>query len=422
MNNASSIYFVFESIGNVLGLFWWIILPIAFFYIFKFLFKDYVGWYSANSWYANQKYCLLEIIPPREIEKGPKLMESFFQGLTGVLTTYNPFQEWMEGAWFHDRFSLELVGEEGKVHFYIRPQKKHRNMIEAQIYAQYPDAGIIEVEDYIDRFPKVVPTKNWNIWGTDFEFVAPDAYPIKTYDHFEESISGEMIDPMAALVEVMGTLGPGQHIWLQYILQPIQEQENRKKYAKVLDKLTGRGSAQPTSVWEHMLDVFSNLLGALFGPVEFKKSEKKEESPLEFRLTPIEKEVLKAVEENIGRNFFSVKMRLINLAKRDVFETAKTSAIVGAIKQFNDMNYNQVKPNDKTKTYANFIMKKKRMEFRQRLIYSRYKKRNRDGALLVLSTKELATLFHFPDMNVKSPAVQRTEAKLGAPPANLPVE
>ncbi|HLD34432.1 MAG TPA: hypothetical protein VJB62_01065, partial [Patescibacteria group bacterium] len=57
----------------------------------------------------------------------------------------------------------------------------------------------------------------------------------------------------------------------------------------------------------------------------------------------------------------------------------------------------------------------------QRKIYNRYRNRNMDGALMVFSTKELATLYHFPDMGVKSPAIIRTESKLGAAPANLPV-
>jgi hypothetical protein len=45
-----------------------------------------------------------------------------------------------------------------------------------------------------------------------------------------------------------------------------------------------------------------------------------------------------------------------------------------------------------------------------------------DGAKIVMSAKEMATLFHFPDMGVKSPSIRRVESKLGSAPANLPVE
>ena len=422
MNNVSDIFIVAKAFGAAIFNFWWAIFPIAFFYIFKVLWIDYVGWYSEGSWYASQKWTVLEVFPPREIEKGPKSMESFFVGLTGVLTTYDVFSEYMKGSWFHDRFSMELVGEEGKIHFYIRTQKKHRNMVEAQIYAQYPDAEIVEVEDYTQKFPKIVPNRRWDLWGSDFEFVGPAPYPIKTYDYFEESITGEMNDPMAAITEVLGTLGPGQHIWLQYVLQPLSEKWNIDKAQKaVVDKLTGRTTGAVLGPLDHLLDVFSNLWAGLFAPVEFKTTAKKEEAPLEFRLSPIEKERLKAVEENLGKSSFKTKMRMIVLGKKEVFDRAKIGAFIGAIKQFNDINFNSFKPNDISKTYANFVLKKERLAFRQRKIYNRYRNRNMDGALMVFSTKELATLYHFPDMGVKSPAIIRTESKLGAAPANLPV-
>jgi len=401
---------------------WWIVLPVAFYYIFKIVWIDFVAVYSKNSWLRSKKWTLLEVIPPKEIEKGPKLMESFFSGIASVLTTYNTFDEYLKGSFWHDRFGLELVGEEGKIHFYFRFESKHRNMIEAQIYAQYPDAEIIEVEDYYQKFPKVIPNKNWDLWGTDMEFTAPNIFPIKTYEKFEESVTGEMIDPMAAMCEVLGTLGPGQHIWLQYILQPLPEMwKKAKPQQQQLDKLTGREKTASAGPFQDITDVFSNIFNGMFGPVEFSKVEKKEQSPLEFRLTPVEKDILKAAEEKMGKNVFNTKIRLILLAHNQKLDRAKISAIMGTIKQFSDINMNQIKPEDITKTYGKIFFIKRMEEFRKRKIWARYKTRNMDGPKMVLSTKELATLFHFPDMGVKSPAVPRTASKLGSAPSNLPI-
>ncbi|HRZ95184.1 MAG TPA: hypothetical protein P5262_01310 [Candidatus Moranbacteria bacterium] len=412
-----------EAAGKMFYHTWWIVLPAAFYFIFKELWKDFVAFFSKTSWYNVKKWTMVEVIPPREIEKGPKMMESFFSGIAAVLTTYNTFDEYLKGAFWHDRFGLELVGEEGKIHFYFRFETKHRNMIEAQIYAQYPDAEIIEVEDYYQRFPKVVPNKNWDLWGTDMEFTAPNIYPIKTYDKFEESVTGEMIDPMAAMCEVLGTLGPGQHIWLQYILQPLPEPwKKAKSQQQILDKLTGREKTDSAGALGHLGEVFSNIFSGMFGAVEFKKTEKKEQAPLEFRLTPVEKDVLKAVEEKLGKNVFLSKVRMIVLAKRENFEKSKISAFMGTIKQFSDINMNQIKPEDITKTYGKIFFIKRMEAFRKRKIWARYKTRNMDGPKIVLSTKELASLFHFPDMGVKSPAVPRTASKLGSAPSNLPIQ
>jgi hypothetical protein len=425
MNSSASTFDILSNFGSVFASFWWLILPLPLWYIFKIIWFDYVAFYSADSWNGKYKWTMLEVIPPRDIERGPKPMENFYAGLTGVMTTHSNFDVWLNGAFRQDYFGLELVGEEGKVHYYIRTLKSRRNLVEAHIYAQYPDAQILEVEDYYNKFPKVIPNKNWDLWGADYEFVKKEPYyPIKTYDQFEESITGEMIDPMAALVEVLGSLGPGQHIWLQYVIVPIPESDSINGGKELADTLKGKAVAVTGGRLLHdLMDVLSNILAGLFGSPEFKElAKKKEEQPLDTRLSPGERDVLKAVEENLGKNFFKTKMRLIVLGKRDTFDKAAVGAFSGAIKQFNDLNMNQVKPQDISKTYANTFFKERISNFRKRKIYDRYRKRNMDGVLMLFSTKELATMFHFPDMSVKSHALTQTTSKLGVAPANLPIE
>lgn len=420
MNNASDISLIFIALGKAIQNFWWIIFPVMFYYVFRILWIDFVAVHSPNSWHKSQKWTFLEIIPPREIERGPKMMENIFTGITGVLTTYNTFDEYLKGAFWHDRFSAEIVGAEGKVHFYIRTQKKYRSMVEAHIYAQYPDAEVQEVPDYTENFPKIAPNKNWDIWGTDFEFVSHDPVPIKTYDRFEESVTGEMIDPVSAIAEVMGAMGPGQNMWLQFVVQPLPEKP--KKYDDIIKKLKGEKPVEVKGVFGHLGDVFVNLIKGMFEKVEFPGAKKEDLQPLEFRLSPGEKDLLKATEENVGKNMFNVKMRMVYIGRKENFDRSNVSAFVGAIKQFNDINYNSIKPEDISKTYGKIFFTKSRAEFRKRKIYNRYRNRNMDDAKLVFSTKELATVFHFPDMGVKSPAIARVESKLGSAPPNLPVE
>lgn len=410
---------------DVFAAFWWLIAIWPIWYIFKDLWREFAGVYSVDSWFSKYKWTMLEVIPPRDIERGPKPMEIIYAGMTGVLTTHSPSDIWINGAYRHDPFGVELVGEEGKVHFYFRILKKYRNLIEAQIYAQYPEAQIVEVEDYFNKFPKTIPNRSWDLWGADYEFVQKDPYyPIKTYDQFEESLTGEIIDPMAALAEVMGALGPGQHIWLQYVLVPIPEGDSIKAGKALADKLKGKAVAPAGGRFLHdIIDVLTNIIPGLFGTHKFTElAAKKEEQPLDMRLSPMEREVLKAVEENLGKNFFKTKMRLIVLGKRDVFDKSFVSAISGAIKQFNDLNMNQVKPEDITKTYGSFFFGERISSLRKRKIYDRYRRRNMDGPLMYFSIKEMATMFHFPHMSVKSHAVTQTTSKLGVAPANLPVE
>lgn len=413
---------LFSNLGAIAEVFsyvWFIILPVAFYYLFKLIWKDYI---QVFKWLPSLKYDVLELVPPRNIEKSPQPMESLFWGISGVLTTHNALEEWVKGQMTF-RFSFELVSDEGTVHFYVKTPKQFRNLIEAHLYAQYPDVIINEVPDYVTNVPVVVPNKEWDLWGTDFDFVKPDPYPIRTYRHFQEDVTGKMIDPLSALVENMGKLGPGQKIWFQYVVIPLHETWNVDEH-KIIDELAQR-TKKPEgafeSLWKDLTDIFSNILGGLFSPPEFAKKEEKEEAPLEFRLTPVEKEILKAVENNIGKNMFRVKVRFIYLGKRENFDKTAVSAFIGGIKQFNDINLNSLKPNDKSKTYASFLWINARLRFRQRKIFKRYRDRDPTGVTVVLSTEELATVYHMPDMSVVAPGVTFVEAKRGGAPANLPI-
>ena len=413
----------YRIIGNTLLQFWWVVFPVMFFYLFEFLWLDFVCIRSKYSWVRSLKWTVLEIIPPKDLEKGPQPMEAIFQGMSGVIETDNIFKTYLQGK-LTDRFSLELVGLGGEVHYYIRTQTKYRNLVESQIYAQYPDAEIIEVEDYTQNFPKVVPNKNWMLWGTDLELLMPDPYPIRTYDKFEESITGEAIDPVEAFVELFGTLPPGQNLWVQWILSPLKEVW-REDEMKEVQKLAGRESKEKNGVeriFNDFWDVITHILPGIFGPVEFPVTEKKEEAPLEFRLTPGEKEQLKALEENLGKNAFRTKMRFIYIGKRKGFDMSFPNAFFGAVKQFSDLNSNSLKPDNQSKTYAYYVAADMRQNYRRRKIYRRYRDRDMDGYKAVFSTTELATMFHFPNMNIKAPSVTRVESKRGSAPFNLPVK
>jgi hypothetical protein len=425
-----SIIEAFQDIRDALGAAyvalsytWFIVLPFIFYFLFKERWMDYI----IGKFLGKIDYVLLEIVPPANIERSPKPMESFFSGLAGVFKSFNPLEEYIEGMITY-RFSLEMASSDGLVRFYIRTPRLFRNLVESHLYGQYPDVEVYEVPDYVREVPMVVPNKDWDLWGTDFELTADDALPIRTYNFFEEDVTGKMIDPLANLIEAMGKIGPNQKIWLQYVICPLSESwVNEGK--EIVEKLAGRASAPPPSAWSRvgtdMGDVFRNIgAGLLGGEKKFTpaKAEGKEQQPVEFRLTPGEKKILEALESNIGKNVFRTKMRFIYVGRRENFGKENVSSFVGGIKQYSDMNLNGFKPNDKSKTYANFLFKKSRLRYRQRKLFQRYLTRNMTGKTFVLSTEELATVFHLPDMLVLSPYLQRVVAKRGGAPTNLPIQ
>jgi hypothetical protein len=74
-------------------------------------------------------------------------MELFISNALYHFSHKGGMEEYWQGAvWFW--FSLEIVSLEGQVHFYIRTPTRIKDLIETQMYAQYPQAQVKVVEDY----------------------------------------------------------------------------------------------------------------------------------------------------------------------------------------------------------------------------------------------------------------------------------
>lgn len=422
-NSILEIVSSLKTVWQVMSYAWFIALPPLFFYMFEIYWIRHVQ----DAFWGSASWVVLELIPPKNIEKSPKPMESLFAGFAGVEKGFDIAEKYISGM-FSDYMSLEIVSTGGDVHLYIRTMKKYRHLVEAHLYAQYPDVEIIEVPDYVNDVPVIIPNGQWDLWGADIAFTKKEEfYPIRTYRAFEEDITGTMIDPLAGLIEIMGKAGPGQHMWLQWVIAPHSPGDIAKRGKAFTEKLKGRGKVVETPferAARDFKDIFNSLIpGMMAKKIEFPSPAKKEEQPLELRLSTTEKDVIKAVEENLGKLQFSVKGRYVYVGRKENYNKSVGLAPVwGSLKQFGDDNLNGFKPDNNSKTFANYVFQKSRLRYRQRKIFRRYKSRSRDGELITLSSEELATIFHLPDMNVMAPSLSRVEAKRGGAPANLPIE
>jgi hypothetical protein len=373
------------------------------------------------------KNVVLEIKPPRNIERSPRTMEQVFASLHGIWSTPNIIDKFVRGKWFQAMVSFEIQGANGEMHFFVRCESKFRNFIESMIYSQYPEAEIQEVEDYTLSVPKNVPNPEWDLWGVDYKLAKDDAYPIRTYKYFQEDVTKGMIDPLAEFADVIASLPPGQQIWIQLVVAPEPDKNWQDAVKKLATKLAGREEkSEPfilfrffSQVWEIIVNSFKYISTS---EIELGKADKKEEQPLAFRLTPGEQETLKAVEESATKKGYRTKLRFIYIGRREGFDRGFISGVSGSLHQFNDLMLNSLVQDNETKTFANYIWVEPRMRYAQRKIFNRYRDRDPDGPTFVLNSEELATIYHMPDMSVMSPSISRVEAKKGGAPLNLPIE
>lgn len=388
-------------------------------------FKTFWMIYAQNQYLNKISWVLLEVKIPKEVVKTPKSAEQIFVGVQGTETKGNLIDQMLKGR-VQEWFSFEIVGIDGFVFFYIYTQIQFRNLIEANVYAQYPDAEINEVEDYAKEFELDRLGKDFDLWGTDLSLVKPDPYPIRTYTYFDYDPATDVeraIDPLASLTEVMSGLKPGEQIWFQTLIKPVDDTW-RKQGEELVQKLMNRKPKAKNSILGSVLGTLTGFLGelvsALSAPPAPSKGESKEEKTSLLHLSPGEQEAVKAVENNISKLGFASKIRFIYIAKKEVFTRSRISSIFGAIKQFNSLNLNGFKPDNRTKTKIDYLMIKQREMYRKRWLLEGYKKRMFPANTYVLNTEELATVYHFPGTAVTTPTMPRIEAKKGTPPPTLP--
>lgn len=407
------------SVISIFLAFWWVIVPFFLFIVFRNLWLKYVRaeYLKSISWTT------LEVKVPRSVLKTPKAMEIIFSELHAV---YSGDPNFIEKYWrgkVENWLSFEIVGHAGGVYFFTRVPSLFRNLAEAAIYSQYPDAEISEIDDYTDLLPSVLPNQTYDVWGADFILARESAYPIRTYIFYEAPVEEQRLDPMAAMTEVMSKLKPDETIWIQVLVRPAGDgwkKQAEELVNQLIGKKTAAGGKWHDFSW--LFDLFRNFVRAFFEPPVWGEKEKAA-APAPASLTPGQQTAIKEIENKISKLGFETNIRFVYVDKKDSFTRANVAAVLGALRQFNTQNLNAFKINGQTATKAGWPFKARKEYLRKRAIFAAYKARKfpSSGAGSVLNTEELATVYHYPLMVTEAPMLRRLESKKGEPPVNLPI-
>jgi energy-coupling factor transporter ATP-binding protein EcfA2 len=138
------------------------IIIVAKIVISKILFKKEL---EKNLTGKNLVYLFIKIPPDNEHKEDA--MASFLQALHRILPNGTPL-------------SLEIASTNQFIKFYIVVPKFQKNLFESQLYAQYPDAEVEEVKDYLPNLE--------NAAVRQMKFKHLSIYPLKTYHNLEEGL------------------------------------------------------------------------------------------------------------------------------------------------------------------------------------------------------------------------------------------
>lgn len=403
-----------QNVLRVAGASWFIWLPTITLLLFFEAWRSYVR----NIFKSEVKWSYLEIKIPREIRRGPKAMEQLFSSLHSFISDPSSFIDRYWKGEVKLWYSFEIVSFGGDVHFYVKTPTKHKNYVEANIYAQYPDVEIKEVDDYTLRMPSTcegLQDAGYELWGTELKLEKDDAYPIRLYEEFETPSEYSTLDPISSLIEVLNSLRPGEELWIQLLVSPA------------------------SSVWQEkgarLIKKFQEQTRTVIETGDAKK--------ITVDRTPGEELALKAIEHNISKPGFQVMIRYVYLAPANIY--SKNTAwygVLGAFNQYSSKAHNSFKHDSVVRTavewfYWPYFFPNWRQQYRRRRIYRLFRQRRmkESGFLtqltsketispshIVLNTEELATIYHFPsNIVLTAPSIQRIESRKVGSPASLPV-
>ncbi len=265
--------------------------------------------------------------------------------------------------------SFEIVGMPGDIRFYVHTPKKLQDLVEKQINGAYPDADIVVVDETAgkQRVGNLVGNE-YNIFSKEgkvafasFKLKGASYQPMKVYKDLA-------VDPLSSLTSVLAKMTQGEGAAIQVIVSPAD------------------------GMWKKL------------GKAFLSKTKKAEANPETAKYSSDSKE-LEAIENKVSKPGFDVVVRVVVSSSSKEAADAHLSNIKTAFSQFDGINaFNGNKHRFKSLFLADFI----------------YRYMPMHGQTAVLSSEELATVFHFPNKSITTPNIYWMSAKRAPAPATIP--
>jgi hypothetical protein len=356
------------------------------------------------------KGVLLEIKLPREISKSPRAMELVFESLYFRPQMATKFLTHWRG---HVRlwYSLEIVSNKDGLRFYIWCWERFRPQVEAAFYSQYPTIQVVDAPvDYAAAYVAYKgEAKKINCWGMAYKLSRPDVYPIRTYYDYELEKDPKVEhrnDPFVTLLEQLQSHEPYEQFWLQIMFQP-EWTNNWKDDIKT----------EIQKVYDNTKKPFTDSAGN-------KQKGYAQLKPMQF-------EIVRAMERATMKIGFAVSIRALYISE-EAYNTQNSQTISRIFVPMgsDSKDYFNMIGLDTEKHTSGFDYpweywfgrRPKRVEalFNAWVARSAFAPPHIEDSF-VLTTEELATIFHIPGADARALGIKRIESSTKGAPPNLPI-
>ncbi len=316
----------------------------------------------------------------QEIQEDISVATGVFKSI-GALRAERGMKAWLLGRM--DAYSFEIVAKDGLVSFYVTAPYRHKDFIEQQIHAQYPSAQIEEAADYN------VFSAQGEVASARFAFQRDYYLPIQTYKKLET-------DPLNAITNALAKVDQGDGASIQILVRSAKKQW-RSKGVQIASLMQ-----QGRSYWQAKKK--ASAWGAFSS--EKKSSEHKTgEAVKEYRLSPLEEEMVKSIEEKVGQLGLDVNINAVASSRVPGRAAMYLDNISASFGQYNSPQY------------GNTIFRKRGGKAIVRdFVYRFFREKDR----MVMTGDELASLWHLPLPSTETPNIRWLTSRKAPPPTNIP--
>ena len=325
-----------------------------------------------------------------EIAKGENIFASI-----GGLRAQRSLKSFLFGR--NDHFSFEIVANKKKIAFYVVAPYNMARFVEQSINAQYPDAFLEEVSDYNIFTPQSAVVAGTLKTKRNFVF------PLKTFQKME-------IDPMNSVINVMSKLDENEGLAIQYVVRSAHKRWHRKIY--LIKRKLRQTQSLTQALYIARLNPVDYYLREFFSVLSYKSKSNQGETQgyNQFRVTSMEEEMMKGIEEKNSKAGLDVNLRVIVSTTDKGKAALYLSNLANAFGQYNYYEYGN--------SFSNVINTWNQHKIVNGFIHRRFD----EGVKFLLNTEELTGLYHLPLKNAETPNILWLTARSAAAPAEVPQE
>lgn len=313
--------------------------------------------------------------------------------------------------------SFEIASSRhGGIRYLIHVEKRHAEGLKQAVIAYLPSIKVTEIIPNEDD-------ENYQI--IEFKQSGHYAFPLAAAESFEAH------DPVSYLANAIANLEPSEHIRLQAVVSPVRINEALLLARRILgnEDLLRRLNSKKLPFWDKSIDIVNSVFmgtADLFGEMisttpnskrsyygrdrnTYEKIQVQKHQKPARTLSTFELELMQTMHEKLNQPLFRVNLRAAVKMNSKANTRQRITAIKTSLHAFTVPSYQTLKQKIKLPVITAFLNRAFRL--RMPAFFSKQ--------AIVLSSSELASLYHFPVMATQTDNLVTSLSRTLAAPLSL---